>query len=330
MKPTMNKRLLLASFFTSSILFPLQANAQDFQQLYVFGDSLSDTGNFYKATGGIFPPSPPYNQGRFSNDRIWVEYLAQDLGANSTNFAFGGATTGSDNTIPVPDFVPTLPGLQQEIASFKATNPTANPDALYVIWAGANDYLGGGVTNPSVPVNNLSGAITTLAESGAENFLVVNLPDLGKIPGTSDSPQASNLTTLTNLHNSGLDTSLNALSTNYDINIYDLDVNSLFASAIAEPTKYGFTNVTDACLSDTGICSNPDEYLFWDELHPTDAGHRIIGEVASSRLQAEPVPEPGAGLGILALGGLGAGALLKRRNQKQLNEIKLRPVVRQN
>lgn len=311
----MHKQLLLAGFFTSSILFPVQANAQDFQQLYVFGDSLSDTGNFYNATGGTFPPSPPYNQGRFSNDRLWVEYLAADLGATSTNFAFGGATTGSNNTILIPD-VTTLPGLQQEIASFKTTNPIANPDALYIIWAGANDYLGGGVTDPSVPVNNLSGAIATLAESGAENFLVVNLPDLGKIPGTNDSLQASSLTTLSNLHNSGLDTSLNALSTSYDINIYDLNVSSLFAEAIAQPTKYGFTNVTDACLSDTGICSNPNEYLFWDELHPTDAGHRIIGEVASSRLQAEPVPEPGAGLGILALGGLGAGALIKRKHQK--------------
>lgn len=312
----MQKQLLLAGFFFSSILFPLEATAQDFDQLYVFGDSLSDTGNFYNASGGTFPPSPPYSQGRFSNDRLWIEYLAADLDANSTNFAFGGATTGSNNTIPIPGSVVTLPGLQQEIASFQATNPTSNPDALYVIWAGANDYLGGGITDPSVPVNNLSGAITTLAESGAENFLIVNLPDLGKIPGTNDSPQASSLSTLTNLHNLGLDTSLNALSSSYDINIYDLDVSSLFADAISQPTKYGFTNVTDACLTDTGICSNPDEYLFWDELHPTDAGHRIIGEVAVSRLQAEPVPEPGAGLGILAFGGVGAMALLKRRYQK--------------
>lgn len=311
----MQKQLLLAGLFFSSILFPLEATAQDFQQLYVFGDSLSDTDNFYNASGRTFPPSPPYSQGRFSNDRIWIDYLAADLGATSTNFAFGGATTGSNNVIPVPETV-SVPGLQQEIARFQATNPIANPDALYVIWAGANDYLGGGITDPSVPVNNLSGAITTLAESGAENFLVVNLPDLGKIPGTNDSPQASNLSTLTNLHNLGLDNSLNALSSSYDINIYDLDVSALYADAIAEPAKYGFTNVTDACLSNTGICSNPDEYLFWDELHPTDAGHKIISEVAVSRLQAEPVPEPGAGLGILAFGGVGAVALLKRRHQK--------------
>lgn len=320
----MQKQLLVTGLFFSSVLFPLQATAQDSQQLYVFGDSLSDTGNLYNATGGTIPPSPPYSQGRFSNDRLWVEYLAADLGATSTNFAFGGATTGSNNTIPIPDSlpIPPLPGLEQQITSFQAANPIANPDALYVIWAGANDYLGGGVVDPSVPVNNLSGAITTLAESGAENFLVVNLPDLGKIPGTSNSPQASSLSTLTSLHNSNLDTSLDALSTSYGIDIYDLDVSSLFAAAIAQPAKYGFTNVTDACLTDTGICSNPNQYLFWDELHPTDTAHKIIGELASSRLEAEPVPEPSAGLGILALGGLGAGTLLKRKYQNSLAKAK--------
>lgn len=320
----MYKQFLLAGFFASSILFPLQATAQDFQQLYVFGDSLSDTGNLYNATGSTFPPSPPYNQGRFSNDLLWVEYLTADLGATATNLAFGGATTGSNNTIPIPDSlpIPPLPGLEQQLTSFQATNPIANPDALYVIWAGANDYLGGGITDPSLSVNNLSGAIRALAESGAENFLVVNLPDLGKIPGTSDSPQSSNLSTLTSLHNSNLDTSLNALSTSYGIDIYDLDVSSLFGSAIAQPAKYGFTNVTDACLTDTGICSNPNQYLFWDELHPTDAAHKIIGELASSSLEAEPVPEPSAGLGILALGGLGAGTLLKRKYRDSLAKAK--------
>lgn len=320
----MQKQLLATGLFCSSILFPLEATAQDFQQLYVFGDSLSDTGNFYNATGGTIPPSPPYNQGRFSNDRLWVEYLTADLGATSTNLAFAGATTGSSNTIPIPDAlpIPPLPGLEQQITSFQATNPIANPDALYIISAGANDYLGGGAVDPSVPVSNLSGAIAMLAESGAENFLIVNLPDLGKLPGTNDSPQSSNLSTLTSLHNSELDTSLNDLSTSYGIDIYDLDVSSLFASAIAQPTKYGFTNVTDACLTDTGTCSNPNQYLFWDEIHPTDAAHKIIGEVASSRLEAEPVPEPSAGLGILALGGLGAGALLKRKYQDSLATAK--------
>ena len=40
--------------------------------IYVFGDSLSDSGRLFAATQ--IPP-PPYYQGRFSNGPIWIDYL---------------------------------------------------------------------------------------------------------------------------------------------------------------------------------------------------------------------------------------------------------------
>ena len=92
-------------------MLPLKATAATFSQIYVFGDSLSDTGNSLKATG--IPPSPPYFQGRSSNGPVWSEYLADDLGLTpqqQTNYAFGGANSGSDNTL-VPG-LQGLPGLQ--------------------------------------------------------------------------------------------------------------------------------------------------------------------------------------------------------------------------
>jgi len=46
--------------------FALPACATPFSQLVVFGDSNVDNGNFYAATGGTLPASPPYYQGRFS------------------------------------------------------------------------------------------------------------------------------------------------------------------------------------------------------------------------------------------------------------------------
>ena len=66
----------------------------------VFGDSLSDTGNLFAATGGT-NPIPPYFNGRFSNGPVWVETLAASLGLpvnpsllGGTNYAFAGAVTG--------------------------------------------------------------------------------------------------------------------------------------------------------------------------------------------------------------------------------------------
>ena len=85
------------------------AQASAYSQLYVFGDSLSDTGNLFAATGGT-NPIPPYFNGRFSNGPVWVETLAASLGLpvnpsllGGTNYAFAGAVTGPSFVAqPVP------------------------------------------------------------------------------------------------------------------------------------------------------------------------------------------------------------------------------------
>lgn len=289
-------------------------STQHIDAIYVFGDSLSDTGNSFDVTG--IPPSPPYSQGRFSNGKIWVEYLADELGLTSnrqTNFAFGGATTGTDNTL-IPG-VQGLPGLQQQIESFTAVNTSADSNALYTIWAGANDYLGNGVTDPTIPVANLSTAVSSLSAVGVKNIMVVNLPDLGKLPGTRGSQNAAGLDALTEAHNSLLAANLNFLSQqNPDLNIIPLDVNGLVSRAIAAPGEFGFENVEDSCLTLSSICPNQKEYLFWDDIHPTTDAHKLVGELAYSNVQ--PVPEPSAEWALLALGAVGAGSLLKRKQQK--------------
>jgi phospholipase/lecithinase/hemolysin len=65
--------------------------------IFVFGDSLSDTGNLFKLTGDLFPPSPPYFNGRLSNGKVAVEYLDDRLGLDATlnptdNFGSSGFT----------------------------------------------------------------------------------------------------------------------------------------------------------------------------------------------------------------------------------------------
>ena len=47
-----------------------------FSGIVVFGDSLSDTGNFFLASGGAVA-GPPYFEGRFSDGPVWVEVLAE-------------------------------------------------------------------------------------------------------------------------------------------------------------------------------------------------------------------------------------------------------------
>src|SRR5579859_807275 len=121
-----------------------QANAkpEPFSHIMIFGDSLSDTGNYFRLSGGS--PPAPYVGGRFCNGPIWVEYLSVQLGMDyqpADNFAVGGATTGTLNSND--GFAgKQYPGLQDEITTFQASAAITEPErALYVVEAGANDFF---------------------------------------------------------------------------------------------------------------------------------------------------------------------------------------------
>lgn len=257
-------------------------------ELYVFGDSLSDTGMVFRATGGMYPPNPTYFQGRYSNGRVWIEYLGESLHLSSKqthNFAYGGATTGNVGNSYVPS-------LLNQVQTFTQTHQHTNPDALYVLWAGANDYLQG-VNSANVPVKNVTTAINSLTDVGAKKILVANLPDLGQLPATRNSANSMNLSALTQSHNQGLRRSLKVLNQQHsDVEIVQLDANALYRDAIANPAAFNFTNVISSCLSGSNICGKPDQFLFWDGIHPTTAAHRIIGETAFSTIQQAGMTNP--------------------------------------
>ncbi|QKQ73213.1 SGNH/GDSL hydrolase family protein [Nostoc sp. TCL240-02] len=264
-------------------------------ELYVFGDSLSDTGMVFRATGGMYPPNPTYFQGRYSNGRVWIEYLAESLHLSSkqtNNFAYGGSTTGSVGNSYVPS-------LLNQVQSFTQTHKYTNSDALYVLWTGANDYLQG-VSSASIPVKNVITAINSLTDVGAKKILVANLPDLGQLPATRNSANSVSLSALTQAHNQGLRRSLKVLSQQHsDLDIVQLDANALYRDAMsttgytyANPAAFNFTNVISPCLSGSGTYSNPNQFLFWDGIHPTTAAHRIIGETAFSTIQEAGMINP--------------------------------------
>ncbi|MDP8965902.1 MAG: SGNH/GDSL hydrolase family protein, partial [Cyanobacteriota bacterium] len=162
-----------------SAILPFKASAQNFDAFYIFGDSLVDNGNLFGVTRNLVPPSPPYFNGRFSNGPVWVEILGSKLGisADSThNFAFGGATSGTFNALSPLLGVPLPGGLSLQINTFTTTTTTADPNALYALWAGGNDYLVQPTqlraTDPTGVVNNVVGAVSALSAKGARNFIV--------------------------------------------------------------------------------------------------------------------------------------------------------------
>lgn len=305
----MQNTILTAAFFLFSFMFTLKATAADFEQIYVFGDSYSDDGNFYNITKDellVGIPPYPYKDGRFSNGPVWVEYLAQDMGLNpspSTNFAVGGAKSGLYNINIPPVHGLYLTGVLSQINKFTAVNKSVNPNALYIVWGGTNDFLDcKSAVNPSESVTNISIAVRSLATVGAKNILVANLFNLGNLPGTRNSPTSKLLNDWVAEYNVELIKSLNSLSQEINhVNIIFLDVNLLFKQLLANPGQYGFTNAIDSCLGNSVLITipashpsldcknNTNNFLFWDSIHPTTAGHKVIAEYAASVLKSQTI-----------------------------------------
>ncbi|MBD1846808.1 autotransporter domain-containing protein [Cyanobacteria bacterium FACHB-63] len=276
-------------------LLPVRVSAQAIEGFTVFGDSLSDNGNLFRATNGLVPPSPPYFNGRLSNGPVWIESLAETLNLTTTtvNFAFAGASSGTTNTT-----VPFGPGVTTQVNGFLQNSPSISPNRVFVVWAGANDYLGGRVTDPAIPLGNISSILQRLTAAGTRTLIVPNLPDLGITPGARTPERRAGLTQLSTTHNQGLRTSLQALAQSQpDVNIIPLDIGALLNEALNDPARFGFTNVTQSCILSGANC---DQFLFWDDIHPTTAAHRLISEYALDILTAPQtiVPQAEIALGV--------------------------------
>ncbi|MCU0548083.1 MAG: SGNH/GDSL hydrolase family protein [Leptolyngbya sp. Prado105] len=254
-----------------------QQLVQPIDRLYVFGDSLSDVGNVFRATGGAVP-APPYFQGRHSNGKVWVEELAAKLnlsGDQVKNFAWGGATTGEVGMNQVP-------GVLAQVETFLKNQPQIQPQSLFVVWAGSNDYLFSTET-PNASIQNLTQSLQLLLDQGAKRLLVANLPDLGNLPATRGKQNAQSLTEFAIAYNQALKTTIEKFR-KPGLAIAELDVFGIYRTAINDPNRYGFTNVTNACLE---TATNCDRFLFWDGIHPTTTAHKVLGDFAFKQVRSE-------------------------------------------
>jgi phospholipase/lecithinase/hemolysin len=306
------------------------AHAGTIDAIYAFGDSLSDVGNVFALTG---IPAPPYVNGQFSNGPVWVQDLAAGLQLSplapsvlgGTDYAYGSGETGNapfDTSNPVTDLL----GPAGQLAQFAAAHPVADPNALYTIWIGSNDLadIPAGSTPTQIAADiatiagNIDTAIGILGAEGARSFLVVTVPDLGKTPdaiagGPLVQAGASALalgldTTL--VDGAGPIPSLSFLAAAGGLNLQVLDTYGLLDGVVANPSAFGFTNVTAPCLVGTTVCATPNQYLFWDGQHPTAAGQAIIGDAALGIVTPEPASI------LLTCAGL-IGLILVRRRRSE-------------
>jgi phospholipase/lecithinase/hemolysin len=250
----MKTRSTALAFLTAFLLMvsaaPLHA-ALVLDRLVVFGDSLSDTGN----------------AGRFTDGEVWVERVARDLGLglaparmSGFNYAVGGARIHGGAF-----------SLREQAQLFIATRDSGRPDpaTLYIVFGGSND-------------------LRALVAAGARQFLVPNLPDIGRTPEARNygASWVHEARALTQRFNSGLERVLQEIEQGDGVRVHRLDVFGLLEAAAADPRRFALRDLSNPCPAEVRM-SGCGGYLFWDSMHPTSIGHAQLGEAALTLLKRE-------------------------------------------
>jgi outer membrane lipase/esterase len=289
---------------------PAIAQHSPFSQTFFFGDSMTDSGHFRPVLVQMLGPDGAL-LGRFTNNPslVWAEYLADYYGTDAgsdnqggTNYAVGGARAGVDSA----NALGAVPSVSTQVAAYlSASGGQADPDALYSVWAGANDLFAV-QANPADAQAIIGGAIAAevgavgaLQQAGARYVLVANMPDIGLTPAARAGGAAGMAqgTALATAYNDALFGTLAAQG----LQVIPVDTFHFLQEVAADPGAYGLTNVTtpgcgvqpapaggNALFCNPGSFVSPEvatNWLFADGVHPSAAAHAMMAQLAISMIE---------------------------------------------
>ncbi|MFN7888530.1 MAG: SGNH/GDSL hydrolase family protein, partial [Betaproteobacteria bacterium] len=295
-------RLRTALFATAATIFLASCGGSDFtsapvpakySSVYTFGASLTDTGNACPPPSppAGCPPVPPYAAGLYSNGQIFSQIIAANYGAQvlpsgkgGTAYSVGGARTGAIPGLTTQSPVASM--VAQVDSYLKDSGAQANAQFLYLIDAttiGNNITAGlpliqaGTITSTQLvtaAIGDVVGVVNRLYAAGARNFLVVNAPNVGATPlaQSQGTAAATAATQLSAGFNQNLAAQLNNLKANAPgMNIFLLDNFGLETQIKANPSSFGFSNVTAPCVTPTSLCgttlATQNTFFYWDGFH---------------------------------------------------------------
>jgi len=271
----------------------------------------------YDALDELLIPDGSYAKGGHheANGATWIEQFARGKGLSgnvlpalrnpgiqASYYAVGGARASD---------YPCRFNLADQLDEYQRDFSATSANTLVVLEIGGNDVrdaLAGLLAGlPGDPINtatdNIEGAIRTLYGQGARNFLLVNVPAIGKTPAvkildtliSSSGPvppgfvvtTANSLAGSFNLKLAQLQVDLNQDSGLSGIDVRTLNLYKLLNEIIEYPASFGIINTDDACVTPNIApfqCKKPDTYLFWDGIHPTKVVHDIMAQRAAEVL----------------------------------------------
>ena len=301
-------------------------------------------------------PEKPYWKYRFSNGRVWNEYLAEMLNISMddekayTNKAFGGSWTAtydyqltvwnlirhpiaSIKNLIVGKLIPPSLGLTTQ--AYLLEHQIVSSESVYFLFSGGNDYLNVLQFEANYDqlvmskyidnvLDSLAATVFKLDHAGAQHFVIMGLPYLGETPRYINTVNREVLNAATEQHNARLQQRIADWKDIYpQTDFLYIDMQAYLQKAIAAPEKFGFTNTRDACIDITfpmfnsfakspfannyvlqyaqvlqyhdarlatgeknyHVCSTPDSYLFWDEVHPSKRAHKYLAYEICNAMQ---------------------------------------------
>ncbi|MDA7084818.1 autotransporter domain-containing protein [Pseudomonas sp. SA3-5] len=280
---------------TAAVLFaglPAATHAMPYSQLVIFGDSLSDSGQFPDIGSPLLGGNPTGGL-RFTNrtgptylsnnseyfDAVATQRLAALLGlqalpstpilpqlltgnADGTNYAVGGYRTDqilASITAANGSVVNAGGGTIRTRNGYLLDVPRVDPNALFYINGGGNDVLQFVVTDQAsaaAAAADLVAGVAALQQAGARTIIVSDLPDVGLTPAGFVSGFRTAWSNASGLLNAELGNQLSALGGN----VIRLNFRGLLSEVKSDLAAFGFdplVSQTDVCFSGASCLADP-------------------------------------------------------------------------
>ncbi|KAM4102885.1 hypothetical protein ACJW30_06G036400 [Castanea mollissima] len=254
------------------------------------------------------PTPPPYlSLVDKSNKNNNVSFL------NGVNFASGGARILGGNINPLSQsihltqqldfFSIVYNDLYKQLGSSGAKNHLSKSIFYFVI--GSNDMFGFFVSsdlqNKTISLDqyyvdsmvlSIKAILKRLYGFGARKFVIVGIGSIGCCPArrvTKNEECDEVINFWSDKYNKGLISMLQELKSDLTgINYSYFDAYKALFDIVQRPAAYEFVEVKAACcglgtlnaeifcLPIAKYCSNRSDYIFFDQVHPTEAAHRVL------------------------------------------------------
>jgi cholinesterase len=268
----MKRPAAFAAFFLFAATVVAQTAPHPFTNLYVFGDSYSDTGAGFQ----------------FADGPTAIAYLAQRLNIPFTyygdpgsrgkglNFAVSAGKSGSGDAVRQGPHALFSLGMINQVDQFAALVKSGEVkfDPAQTMF-----FLAGGLNDRNSPEGytrtNEEAEIDTLYALGARRFMVALLPT--QIPvfataGTQFNPEIARIPA-------------EEQAKHPDIRIANSNWGLFFDEVITHSGKYGITDTTTPCAPrfsvtpDQPACATPATHFYYFAAHPSTAAHKAAADM---------------------------------------------------